>query len=256
MEVRETETRVFGDLLLEIGARLMSSGANTNRIRITIQRIAESYDYEADFLITHRAIMLSLRKADGLLFFNQIKETYPLAPNFRLVSGISRLSWRTVEEQLPVASITAEVERLRSLPPYPRPLVLVMVALACSAFCRLSNGNAIEMLTVFIAALLGLLLKQFLTKKSVNPYFTVFFASFATAMICGGIGTWHPYEHDRVTLVTSILSLIPGIPLINSVSDILDGHSLNGLLRAVNGIVISFAIASGLFIAYSVFTLV
>lgn len=243
----------IGNLLLEIGALLMSAGANTNRIRLTMSRVAESYNYEADFLITHRAIMLTLKNADGEQLFNQLKQTYGQVPNFRMVSGISRLSWQVVEEKLTVKAARKEIKRLKSLPRYPRLVVLLVVALACSSFCRLSGGMFLEMVAVFIASFIGLFLRQELAKKHVNPYFTVFLAAFFTTMISGGIGTLLPFEHDNMILITSILYLIPGIPLINSISDFLDGNTLNGVVRVINGSVISFAIAAGLLIAVLIY---
>lgn len=244
---------ILGNLLLEIGALLMSSGANTNRIRLTMSRIADSYNYKADFLITHRAIILTLKDTDGNQLFNQLKQSYGQVPNFRMVSGISRLSWRIVEEKLTANKAWEEVERLKSLPQYPRPLILLVVAIACSSFCRLGGGNVLEMLAVFGATFLGLYLKQVLTKIKVNTYFNVFLSAFFTTMISGGIASFFPFEHDNMALITSILYLIPGIPLINSISDFLDGNTLNGFVRAVNGLVTSFAIASGLLIAVLIY---
>jgi len=245
----------IGALLLEIGALLMSAGANTNRIRLTMKRVAKSYGYKAEYLITHRAIMLTLQNQQGELSFNQVKQTYAQVPNFMMVSGISRLSWRIFDEKLSVETALQEIERLKLLPKYPRLVILATVALACASFCRLGGGNFTEMLIVFLASFSGLFIKQELGKKKVNPYFGVFLASFITTMICGVIGIWHPYQHDNMTFVTSVLYLIPGIPLINSISDIMDGNSLNGIIRAVNGLVISFAIASGLLIAVLIFNL-
>lgn len=246
----------LGDLLLEVGTLLMSAGANTNRIRVTMKRIAQSYHNQAEFLITHRAIMLTIYDEKGKTFFNQVKQTYAQVPDFTMVSGISRLSWHIVEEQLPMAEVRKEIERLKSKPKYPRWVVLAAVAFACSSFCRLAGGDPLEMGAVFIAAITGLFLRQELTKKSFNPYFTVFLAAFLSTIISGSLGYFGLYEHDNITLVTSILYLIPGIPLINSISDFLDGYSLNGLVRAVNGFVISFAIASGLLIALLIYNFV
>ncbi|MCB0436875.1 MAG: threonine/serine exporter family protein, partial [Mangrovimonas sp.] len=57
--MQKNQSIEIGALLLEIGALLMSAGANTNRIRLTMRRIAKSYGYKAEYLITHRAIMLT-----------------------------------------------------------------------------------------------------------------------------------------------------------------------------------------------------
>lgn len=241
-----------GSLLLEIGTLLMSAGANTNRVRLTMQRIANGYQYDADFLITHRAIMLTIHKEEKLVF-NEIRQAKGLLPNFRMVSGLSKLSWRIADEPLSVPKVREEVNRLRSLPHYPRILVLAVVALACSSFCRLAGGNFIEMLVVYVGAFTGLFVKQELAKKKMNAYIGVFLSAFSTTLITGGLAFFNLYSHDHVAYITAILYLVPGIPLINSISDILDGYSLNGGLRAVNGFVISFAISAGLLLALFIY---
>ena len=246
----------IGTLLLEIGALLMSSGANTNRIRLTMQRIGKSYKFKTDFLITHRAIMLTLKDSDGNVSFNELKQTYNHTPNFKIVSGLSKLSWQIVEDKPSIKQVNEEVKRLKKLAHYPRFIVLSVVAFACSAFCRLNDGNLIEMLFVFIAAFSGLFLKQVLPKKKVNPYFNIFIASFFSATVAGALGLMLPYKHDNILLITSILYLIPGIQLINSISDILDGNTINGMVRAFIGVVVSFAISTGLLLAILIFNII
>ncbi|GLB48720.1 threonine/serine exporter family protein [Neptunitalea lumnitzerae] len=244
-----------GTLLLEIGALLMTSGANTNRVRVTIKRIAESYGYTADYLITHRAIMLTL-SSEEQQEFNQIKQTYGFVPNFKVVSGISRLSWEIANEQVSLEEAAKEVERLKQLPHYSRWVILAVVGLACSSFCRLAGGSFFEMAIVFIASFTGLFCKQELGKRQVNAYVGVFMAAFVTTLVTGGVAKFFNYEHENIAFITAILYLIPGIPFINSTSDILDGNSLNGVVRAVNGFAISFAIASGLIFALLIYNLV
>lgn len=243
----------IGALLLDIGALLMSSGANTNRIRLTIQRIGKSYHFKTDFLITHRAIMLTLKDTDGNLCFNELKQTYAHIPNFKIVSGLSRLSWEIAEENFSIKKAKKEVERLKALPHYPRLVVLTVVAFACSSFCRINGGSFTEMLIVFIAAFVGVFLRQEMAKKRVNNYFNIFIASFVSATISGALGSFLPYEHERFIFITSILYLIPGIQLINSITDILDGNTLNGIVRAFIGLVVSFAISAGLLLAILIF---
>ena len=45
---------------------------------------------------------------------------------------------------------------------------------------------------------------------------------------------------------TSVLFLIPGVPLINSILDILEGHVLVGLSRTINATILIICIALGL----------
>ena len=51
---------------------------------------------------------------------------------------------------------------------------------------------------------------------------------------------------QETAFATSVLFLVPGVPLINSFTDLIDGNLLNGITRGVHGMIIAFAIALGL----------
>jgi uncharacterized membrane protein YjjP (DUF1212 family) len=235
-----------GNLLLEIGSLLMSSGANTSRVRITVHRISEAFGYKTDMLITNRAITLSISDKKGQYFFNSLKRTSPHGINFRVVSGISRMSWRVIDEKWTPGQVRDEFDRLTSLPQYPRLLVLSLVGVAGASFCRLFGGGALEMGVTFTATFIGLFVRQEAMKKQFNPYLSVFFAAFAASSIAGlfrKLGIGYTMEH---AFTASVLFLIPGVPLINSFSDLIDDNILNGMVRGINGLLIAFAIALGL----------
>ena len=242
----EEKVNWLSKILLEVGALLMSSGANSSRIRITINRIAGAYGFDVDLLITHRALTLTIYDEAQDFFFSRLKRTSPHGANFRMVSGISRMSWRIVEENWSLEQVEQELERLKSLSPYPRLVVLMMVSAAGAAFCRLFGGVYIELLVTFVATFLGLFVRQEAVKKSFNPYLSIFFAAFVSSMIAGMALKLQIGANPEYAFATSVLYLIPGIPLINSISDLLDGNIMNGIVRGVNGLMISFAIALGM----------
>ncbi|HKJ40701.1 MAG TPA: threonine/serine exporter family protein [Sunxiuqinia sp.] len=233
-------------ILLEIGALLMSSGANTARIRTTIMRIANAYGFNAELLITHRALMLTLYDEDKDHFFSRLKRTSPHGANFKMVSGISRMSWRIVEEKWNLAQVQEEINRLKSVPHYNRLVILSLVALADASFCRLFGGGHIEMIVAFVATFAGLFVRQEVVKKGFNPYLCIFFASLTSSLISGLSVYLHWGANPEYAFATSVLYLIPGIPLINSMSDLLDGNIMNGIVRGVNGLIIAFSISLGL----------
>jgi uncharacterized membrane protein YjjP (DUF1212 family) len=233
-----------GHVLLEVGTLLMSSGASTGRIRTTVTRISEAFELRTELLITQRALTISVNDNESDHFFSSIKRTSPHGVNFKIVSGISRMSWRVVEEKWTVDQIWKDLERLKSLPHYPRIIILTIVALAGASFCRLAGGSPIDLIIAFIATFCGLWVRQEAHKLEFNPYLCVFFASFTAAMLSGlavklGWGSDHAFA-------TSVLYLIPGVPLINTFSDLIDGNIQNGIVRGINGMLISFSIALGL----------
>lgn len=242
----EESSRELSKILLEVGALLMASGANTARIRITISRIANAYGFHTELLITHRALMITVSDEDSDYFQSSLKRTSPHGANFRMVSGISRMSWRVVDENWNFQQIWTEIERLKSLPHYPRLVVLFTVALAGASFCRLFGGGFLEMVIAFVATLVGLFVRQEAVKRNFNSYLCIFLASFVSCLISGAFVKLNQGTEAEYAFATSVLYLIPGIPLINSLSDLLDGNIMNGIVRGTNGLIIAFAIALGM----------
>ncbi|WP_372755993.1 threonine/serine exporter ThrE family protein [Labilibaculum sp.] len=234
------------NILLEVGSLLMEAGANTFRIRVTVMRIASAFDYHAELLITHRALMVTVSNEKSNQFFSRLMQTSPHRVNFRIVSGLSRMSWHAVEEKWDLEMINQEIERLKSVPHYPRMVTLLMVALAGASFCRLFGGETIEMLVAFTATFVGLFIRQEVTKRDFNPYLCIFSAAFVSSMISGLAVYLHIGPNPEYAFATSVLYLIPGIPLINSLLDFLDGNIINGIVRGINGLIITFSIALGL----------
>jgi uncharacterized membrane protein YjjP (DUF1212 family) len=245
----------FGLILLDIGSLLMSSGASTSRIRTTISRISEGLGYSTDVFITNRSLTLTIRDESNTDIFSSTKRTSPHGVNFRIVSGLSRMSWRIVEEKWSLQEIRNEVERLESLPHYPRLLVLIVIGLSGAAFCRLFGGKAFDMLTCFVATFAGLYVRQESLKLRFNPFLCVYFAATCAALIAGAAIKFNIGISPEQAFTASVLFLIPGIPLINMFSDLIDGNILNGLIRGVNGLMIAFAIALGLMTSMMIYAI-
>ncbi len=235
--------------LLNIGTLLMSSGASTGRVRTTVNRIADALGYNIELLITNRSLMLKVIDEESDHFLASLKRTSPHGVNFRIVSGMSRMSWKVVEEKWDIPRINAEIDRLVALPHYPRLIILSAVALAGSSFCALFGGKGVELLVAFIATFVGLFVRQEAIKMRFNPFVSIFFAAFAASILSGlsvklGIGS-----SPDLAFATSVLFLVPGVPLINSFTDMIDGNILNGIVRGIHGLIIALAIALGLLCA-------
>lgn len=239
----------LGEMLLEIGSLLMVSGANTERIKITIDRIGSAFGCFSDLLVTNHALMLTLTYPDNHKVFTSVKWVPGMHLNFNLVSDISTMSWQIVLEKWTVERVNQEIQALNRKPLYPRYLVLLLVALAGASFCRLFGGNLTEMVAVFVATFCGLYVRQEAIKLKFNFYVSIFFASATASLVAGSYFYFHPAEVFSHAFSTSVLFLIPGVPMIHAISDLLDGNTLNGVTRGVNVLIMAFAIALGLMVA-------
>lgn len=249
----DQEIKSLGMLLLKCATMMQAGGANTSRIRNSIDRIANQFHVSADLFITHQAVSITLADADEAHVFSAVKRNKHPGVNFRVVSGISRMSWKIHAKAWPLQDIQNELDRLEKLPHIAPPIVISMVGLSGAAFCGLSDGNPLAMLVAFVATALGQFIRYETTRRRINPYFCIFFAALGATFLSGLANKLFPAQGFETAFITSVLFLIPGVPLFNAFTDLLEGNILNGCLRSVNGLIMSFMIALGFLCSLFIF---
>jgi len=249
------EAKELGSLLLDVGVNLLSSGASCSRIRITMRRLATFFNYKAHISVAPKSISLTLNDDTDNAIFSGMRSIAAQGVNFKTISGISRLSWQALEQDFSVQQIRDELNRLLTLPHYPRLVILFFVSLAGSGFCFTFGGKLPEMVITFGATFCGLFIRQEAIKKKFNPYICAFMGSLVASLFAGAFvkaGLDINFEH---AFATSVLFLIPGVPLINCFTDLIDGNILNGLIRGINALMFALAIALGLLSAMLIYNL-
>lgn len=253
MEYSQKHINRLGSVLLETAAVLQSSGASTSRIHMTLNRVASTYNCDIDVMFTLKTLVLTVSHVDHEYAFTGAKQIPPIGVHFSKVTAISQMSWR-IKKNVPIESdILLELESIANTPHHPRWLVVIAVGLAGAGFCGITGGPIIAMLVAFVATCLGLITRQELHKRGFNAYICVFVASFVACIITGGVLKLYPDQGFQAAFATSVLFLIPGVPLINSFSDLLAGYTLNGFARFVVGLFTVFMIALGLILALTLY---
>lgn len=243
----EVTIRDLSNFLLEYASTLLGAGVHTARAVRNISRIAESFGYQADMTIFQRNITMSvILYDDDSVRRTSVRKIRQMAFNFDIISRLSALSWRAFDEKLSLAVLQSEYDRIVARKRISLYFLMPLVALANASFCRLFQGDSRAMIIVFVATLVGFLLKHYLTRWKFNHMAVFVFSSFAASLIAA-LGARNGLSHTPdIALATSVLFLVPGVPLINSIMDLLNGHVLMGISRAVNAGILIICIALGL----------
>lgn len=243
------------DFLLRYATIQTSVGVQTSRIVLNTNRIAEAYGYEATIMMFQRNVAITLQNAGHSAMSGSKPQWHPVTAlthhrmlplNFQLNAELSRLSWYVYDHKPELPTLERELERVLTLPRVSRWLILVLISFANSAFCLLFGGDLAGAATVFAGTFVGFFARQELNLRHAYHYLTVLVAAFLSSFVVG-IGMCYGLSTTpQIALSTSVLYLIPGVPFINSMMDLLDGYILNGLSRLVNAIFIVISITVGL----------
>lgn len=238
------------DLLLDIGAVLLASGAHCGRINRNIDRVAETWGYKVELFITFTGLMVSIRNTDHpeepVARFLRIPAH---GVHFGILTEISLLTWKVMEEKLGIEEVEKRLAEIRKLPHHPRWLILLGIGAACACLCVLVGGDWADSVVTFVAAVSGMIVRQEVLKLRFNPMIAFIAASFTTALIAGSDILYHIGGSPEKALATSVLYLIPGVPLINCVIDLIEGYVPTAIARGIFGGFILLCIAVGMSLA-------
>ena len=240
---RLKDTAIF---LAEYASTLMAVGAQTSRIQLNTVRMARSFGYHTNLLIFPKTLSITLLDAEHNRSYTYIKETPGMALNFKANMRLSALSWKAFDHKLPLKELWRMVKIIVKEKRENPWLVLLLAAFANACFCRLFDGNLTSMAIVWVATLVGFFIRQQLSRRGVNHLAVFVICAFASTLIGA---TDYLYFHggtEDISLGTSMLYLVPGVPLINGVMDIVDGHALDGIARLTNACLLIICIALGL----------
>lgn len=255
------------DLLLRTGCLLVESAADTSRIIRNMKRTAAYLGLaEENLHIYVNYNMLMVNFSDDTHSYTKFKRCEHHGIDMTAISKISNLSWRAIKEDYMAEQYEEELDRIaKSKRNYTPWQVAIGSGFACGGFCIQFGCDWIAFLYASIAAILGFRLRLWLNSKGSNTYFNIGLAAFVSTLIAwlsgllsttdGMVSTlpafmvsstpWHP-------LMACALFIVPGVPLINFVNDMLSGYVQVGITRAVNTLLMVLAMAFGIAFAIQV----
>ena len=255
------------DLLLRTGQILMESSADTSRVKRNMERTAAYLGLPKENL--HMNIdyyMLQVNVSDEYHSFSKMQRCDKHVINMLAIQEISKLSWRAIQKDYSLDKYEEELEKIANGKHYYKDwMIAIGAGLACGGFCIQFGCDWTAFFYASIAAILGNRLRMFLNHSGSNLYANFAVAAFVStilAWLSSFLSTptvqaalpeflrpilftetpWHP-------LLACALYIVPGVPLINAVNDLLDNHINTGLVRVMNTLLIVIAMSFGIMLA-------
>ena len=238
--------RGIASFLAEYAALLLGCGSTCIRIEKNTKRIAEAFEVNLDIFIMPAHVSVSVWSSVRKGAVMAQRKTASCGISFDLNTRLSQLSWEIADYNLDLPTAVAHFESIKATKPTGKWEVLILTSLANSAFCRLFGGDWFAMLIVLVSTLAGYRLKQIMLEDGCDIRLTFLCASFFSASISAGGHIFNIGTTPELAIGTSVLYLIPGVPYINSVSDMIYRHYLCAFSRFLDAAVLTACLSAGL----------
>ena len=238
------------DLLLRTGKLLVESAADTNRIMRNMKRTAAYLGLPEEHLHIHVTYdMLMVNLSDGEHSFSKFQRCEKHGINMTTLSMVSKLSWRAIREDYSLERYEEELERIRTRRRnYPAWLVTVCAGFACGGFCVQFGCDWMAFLYSSLAAMAGFRLRAKCLEWGMNVYVSIALAAFVSTLLAWAT-SFLPEGWTSTPLhpmLACALFIVPGVPIINFLDDMLDNYIAVGITRAVNTVLIVTAMSFGI----------
>lgn len=232
--------------IAEYAAWLYGCGATCDRIKKNVDRIVNKWNLESELLIMPGSIHLNVFDPTTNQSNVVIRRTPHTGISFYKNTHLSRLSWRIADGRMELSKARKVLQEIEKAPFTNKWAVLILTSFANLSFCRLFGGDLIAMIIVFVATFVGFRLKQILLEDGMNVKMVFLLCAFFSSVIGTSGHIFNLGEKPEVALGTCVLYLIPGIPYINSISDLLTGQYLVAFNRFMDSMVLTFCLSVGL----------
>src|SRR6516165_1606425 len=210
-------------LSLSIGRLFMEFGESARMIHEEILALAHRLGCDsAEVYCQHAAIIVTLRRDEEVCV--QMGKVGEHGVNLRRLEAVRKIVRRIATHESDYAQAQKALDAVqRTTPSYPVWLVCLCTGLACSAFGRLLGTDWLSFLPVLAGSAIGQWIRYALSSRKQNVFITAGIVSFVSAFLAGLGARFFGGKHLDITTASAVLLLVPGVPVLNTQTDVIEG---------------------------------
>lgn len=241
----------LSDLTIEIGFRLLTSGAEIHRVEDTICRIAAAYHAKADVFAIPASLVVTIRDEENRSF-TQTRRAYHGDNNLAQVDALNSLARWICLEIPDEEKILASLQELEQLPRYSFRQQLLAAALVAGAFALLFGGGFAEMLAAMVTGVtIRFVDVRLLRAGGGSTLNNIVGGAICVlgASICAVI--WQTLDRD-IVITSTLMLLVPGLLMTNSMRDLIAGDLVTGVMKCAEAVLVAASVAIGVMCSLAV----
>ena len=237
----------YFDTVMDIGEQMLLCGAEIHRVEDSIERMCSALGAnEIDVFIITSSMVVTIHTAEGC--FTQTRRIMGSGNDIERLHKLNQLSRDICGNKPDLKYIKERLNDISSQKRYPFWIEIISYIFIVGAFTFFFGGDPSDTL---IASLIGVILRfvvLFIDKFEINKIFGKLICAFIatiSAFLAMKIGF---IENIDKVMIGAIMVLIPGVGLTNALRDLFVGDSVSGLLRLIEAVLATLAIAAGYFL--------
>lgn len=235
---------------LDMAAELMESGAEIQRTEDTVERICRAYGAsQVDVYATTSLIIATVSMPDGY-HKTQARRIYSSQSNLQRIEELNALSRQICENVPEPLEFERMLKNSRKKESHLRKILERYIGsmLLAGGFTIFFAGSPLDALAAAVVGLSIATLNMFKRKNSNAVAHTVLCSLVAGVLSVLAIAIGFGTHADKV-MIGTIMLVIPGVDIGNSLRDLLFGDIVSGSMRLIRALLMAAAIAVGYSIA-------
>ena len=244
MQITTQEENRLLHLMLEMGEKLLESGAEIKRVEDTLERIGFAYGAaRMNVFVITSSIIITMETTDGRLLTHTRRINFANSTDFTALEQLNALSRQCCKNPMPLDELKGRMNGQKD-PNRRRNLYLGSI-LAAGSFAVFFGGTWADALVSAVVGVLICFLQEKITGLFANNIMFDLACAFLTGVvICITVRIVPCLNLDKI-MIGDIMLLIPGLMSTNAIRDVLIGDTLSGIIRLIAALLLAAALALG-----------
>jgi len=229
----------------QVGTVLLENGAETSRVEKTVEYIGRAINLPVVCHATMTGIFVSSEKSATTRIFKVRVGDF----NLQKVDKINTLSRKFTQHELTfeeLKSAVSEVEYDTSdFTWFQKCLGAGLVSVAPMLIFK---ATWLDLFLSFFVGIAGYLVAQIVGRHSKIPYIAVALGGLTISVLAHVLGAAGIANDANNIIISALMPLVPGVPMTNSLREIIEKNTISGLVRATDAIMAGISIGSGVVI--------
>ncbi len=239
-------------LTLQLGRMLLLNGSDTEQMRVSVARFVAAFGTKLNLLVNYEAVLVTL-EASGHVRTKTGYRVPGMGVGMSSIEAMNRLVDDAATGHVGLDEVQSALDTIERQPPtYPRWLVAIALGVTAASLSRLFGGDWFACLAAGLAGAVGSWVRLEIGRHQVNPVLGAFVVALLSGLVGGVIVDLGRSATPALSLVAPAMILVPGVPLINGVLDMIHNHVTMGLSRLCFANLVVLAVSLGVFAATQV----